>query len=109
MGSTIEIAKRNDAVVFTCNELAGYLSSKGIKTEECILAAEQPFHLENVKLTPAWHGCPIVEGSEVRYGGVACGFVIEVDGKKIYHSETPDSLWRCRCSRMKTSTWHFFQ
>ncbi|MCK9437663.1 MAG: MBL fold metallo-hydrolase, partial [Synergistaceae bacterium] len=33
MGSTVEIAKRNDAVVFTCNELAGYLSSKGIKTE----------------------------------------------------------------------------
>lgn len=33
MGSTVEIAKKNDAVVYTCNEMAGYLSSKGIKTE----------------------------------------------------------------------------
>ena len=86
MGSTVEIAKRNDAVVFTCNELAGYLSSKGIKTEGMHIGGRATFSFGKVKLTPAWHGCPIVDGSEVRYGGVACGFVIEVDGKKIYHS-----------------------
>ena len=86
MGSTIEIAKKNDAVVFTCNELAGYLSSKGIRTEGMHIGGRAAFTFGKVKLTPAWHGCPIVEGKEVRYGGVACGFVIGVDGKKIYHS-----------------------
>ena len=86
MGDTISIAQRTKAVVFTCNELAGYLSSKGIKTEGMHIGGRAVFSFGKVKLTPAWHGCPIVEGDEVRYGGVACGFVIEVDGKKIYHS-----------------------
>lgn len=86
MGSTIDIAKKNDAVVFTCNELAGYLSSKGIRTEGMHIGGRASFPFGKVKLTPAWHGCPIVEGEEIRYGGVACGFLIEVDGKKIYHS-----------------------
>ena len=86
MGDTISIAQRTKAVVFTCNELAGYLSSKGIKTEGMHIGGRAAFSFGKVKLTPAWHGCPIVEGDEVRYGGVACGFVIEVDGKKIYHS-----------------------
>ena len=86
MGDTISIAQRTKAVVFTCNELAGYLSSKGIKTEGMHIGGRAAFSFGKVKLTPAWHGCPIVEGDEVRYGGVACGFVIELDGKKIYHS-----------------------
>ena len=86
MGDTISIAQRTKAVVFTCNELAGYLSSKGIKTEGMHIGGRAVFSFGKVKLTPAWHGCPIVEGDEVRYGGVACGFVIELDGKKIYHS-----------------------
>ena len=86
MGDIISIAQRTKAVVFTCNELAGYLSSKGIKTEGMHIGGRAAFSFGKVKLTPAWHGCPIVEGDEVRYGGVACGFVIEVDGKKIYHS-----------------------
>lgn len=86
MGSTVEIAKKNDAVVYTCNEMAGCLSSKGIKTEGMHIGGRASFPFGRVKLTPAWHGCPIVEGKEVRYGGVACGFVIEVEGRKIYHS-----------------------
>jgi len=86
MGDTIEIAQRTKAVVFTCNELAGYLSSKGIKVEGMHIGGRAAFSFGKVKLTPAWHGCPIVEGDDVRYGGVACGFVIEVEGKKIYHA-----------------------
>ena len=39
-----------------------------------------------MKLTPAWHGDPIITEGNVRYGGVACGFVIEVDGRKVYHA-----------------------
>ncbi len=86
MGDTIKIAQRTNAVVFTCNELAGYLSLKGIKTEGMHIGGRAAFPFGKVKLTPAWHGCPIEEEGVVRYGGVACGFVIEVEGKKIYHS-----------------------
>ena len=87
IGSTIEIAKRLGSVVFTCNELAGFLSSKGIKTEGMHIGGRAPFSFGTVKLTPAWHGCPVFnEEGIAMYGGVACGFVIEVDGKKIYHA-----------------------
>jgi len=86
IGDTIEIAKRTNATVFTCNELACYLQSKGVKVEAMHIGGCANFPFGRVKLTPAWHGCPIVENGEIRYGGVACGFVIEVDGKKIYHA-----------------------
>lgn len=86
IGDTVETALRTGAVVFTCNELAGYLSSKGVKTEGMHIGGRAAFSFGRVKLTPAWHGCPVIEGDEVRYGGVACGFVIEVEGKKIYHA-----------------------
>lgn len=86
IGDTIAVAERCGSTVFTCNELAGWLASKGIKTEGMHIGGRASFDFGRVKLTPAWHGCPIYENGELRYGGVACGFVIEVGGKKIYHS-----------------------
>lgn len=86
LGDAIAIALRCGATIFTCNELAGWLSSQGIKTEGMHIGGRALFPFGRVKLTPAWHGCPITVGNEVRYGGVACGFVIEVEGKKLYHS-----------------------
>ena len=86
IGNTIEIAKRTGAAVFTCNELAGFLASKGVKTEGMHIGGRARFPFGRVKLTPAWHGCSVIEGGQTRYAGVACGFVIEVEGSKIYHA-----------------------
>lgn len=86
IGDAIEIAGRCGATIFSCNELAGWLGSKGLKTEGMHIGGRAQFPFGKVKLTPAWHGCPIQENGETRYGGVACGFVIEVEGKKIYHA-----------------------
>lgn len=86
VGDAVDIALRSKATVFTCNELAGWFSSKGIKSEGMHIGGRASFSFGRVKLTPAWHGCPIIEDNEMRYGGVACGFVIEVEGKKIYHA-----------------------
>ena len=86
IGSTIEIAKRCGATVFSCNELAAFLASKGVKVEGMHIGGRAKFPFGRVKLIPAWHGCPVIDGTETRYGGVACGFVIEVDGKKVYHA-----------------------
>ncbi|MEG1799993.1 MAG: metal-dependent hydrolase, partial [Synergistaceae bacterium] len=44
------------------------------------------FSFGKVKFVPAWHGMTAIVGGEVRYAGVACGMVIEVEGKKIYHA-----------------------
>lgn len=86
VGDAIEIAARCGATIFTCNELAGWLSAKGLKTEGMHIGGRAQFSFGKVKLTPAWHGCPIQENGDVRYGGIACGFVIEVEGKKVYHA-----------------------
>lgn len=86
IGDAVAIAQRCDATIFTCNEQAGWLAGKGLKTEGMHIGGRAPFPFGRVKLTPAWHGCPILENGEVRYGGVACGFVIEVEGKKVYHA-----------------------
>ena len=39
-----------------------------------------------VKLTPALHGSGIPTEDGMLYGGNPCGFVIEVNNKKIYHA-----------------------
>jgi L-ascorbate metabolism protein UlaG (beta-lactamase superfamily) len=39
-----------------------------------------------VKLTPAFHGSSVFEGGKMIYSDIPCGFLIEVDGKKIYHA-----------------------
>lgn len=86
LGDTVQIAKSTGAVVFTCNELGTHLASLGLKVEAMHIGGRAPFPFGKVKLTPAWHGSPIVYDGKFGYGGVACGFVIEVDGKKIYHA-----------------------
>lgn len=85
LGDTIDIAKRTGATIFTCNETAGWLASKGLKVQGMHIGGRARFPFGRVKLTPAWHGAPVIENG-VHYGGVACGFVIEVDGKKLYHA-----------------------
>jgi len=39
-------------------------------------------------MTPAWHGSGVQggEGEGMAYGGVAGGFLLEVDGRRIYHA-----------------------
>jgi L-ascorbate metabolism protein UlaG (beta-lactamase superfamily) len=44
------------------------------------------FDFGTVKMTPALHGSGIETIGGLIYGGNPCGFVIEVNGKKIYHA-----------------------
>jgi L-ascorbate metabolism protein UlaG (beta-lactamase superfamily) len=43
------------------------------------------FPFGRVKLTPAFHGSSMFDGGKLVYSDIPCGFLIEVDGKKIYH------------------------
>lgn len=86
IGSTVEIAKRCGAVVFAPTELASFLTPQGVKTENMQIGARAAFPFGRVKLTPAWHGNTITVDGKAEAAGLACGYVIEVDGKKLYHS-----------------------
>ena len=39
-----------------------------------------------IKLTPAWHGSGYGEECPLEYLGTPCGFLLNLDGKTIYHS-----------------------
>ena len=86
LGDTIQIAKRTGATVICTNELAKYLANEGLKTEGMHIGGRAPFPFGKVKLTPAFHGSSIFENGRMVYSDIPCGFLIEVDGKKIYHS-----------------------
>jgi L-ascorbate metabolism protein UlaG (beta-lactamase superfamily) len=85
LGDTVAIAKRTGAVVVATNELALYLESKGLKTEGMHVGGRSKFPFGRVKLTPAFHGSSLSEHGQVVCSDTPCGFLIEVDGKKIYH------------------------
>jgi L-ascorbate metabolism protein UlaG (beta-lactamase superfamily) len=86
LGDTVEIAKRCDATVVTNFELCHYLAGKGVKCSPMHVGGRTRFPFGRVKLTPAWHGSGIEEGEKMLYGGTPCGFLIEVEGKKLYHA-----------------------
>jgi L-ascorbate metabolism protein UlaG (beta-lactamase superfamily) len=86
LGDTLQIAKNTDAMVIANAEISAYLTSKGLKCHSMHIGGRYTFPFGRVKLTPAWHGSGITEGDQTLCGGTPCGFLIEVEGKKLYHA-----------------------
>ncbi len=86
LGDTLEIAKRTDALVIAPNELAKYCGMQGVKNHPMHIGGSYRFDFGRVKLTPAWHGSAVINDNEIIYTGTPCGFVVEIDGKYVYHA-----------------------
>ena len=86
IGDAISIAKKTGASVFATNELANYLQGKGLNTVGMHVGGRKRFDFGSVKLTAAFHGSSVFEENALVCSDTPCGFLIEVDGKKIYHS-----------------------
>lgn len=86
IGDCIELAKKCDATVITNHEIAHYLTKNGLKVHAMHIGGRFKFDFGTVKMTPALHGSGIEDGENMICGGNPCGFLIEIDGKKIYHS-----------------------
>lgn len=86
VGDTVEIAKRNDALVVALNELAIYLGRKGITTHGMNLGGAYEFDFGRVKYTQAFHGSSYEEedGTFI-YTGMPGGILFSAEGKTIYH------------------------
>ena len=84
VGDTVSIAKRTGATVISNYEIQTWLISQGVENAH-------PQHIGGgfdypwgrVKLTIAHHGSALPDGS---YGGNPCGFLLYIEGKKIYHA-----------------------
>lgn len=86
VGDTVEIAKRNDALVVAPHELANYMASKGLRTHPMHIGGAHEFEFGRVKFTQAFHGSSYTEpdGTTV-YTGMPAGILLTVEGKTIYH------------------------
>lgn len=86
IGDTITLARANNALVISNAEICGYLSSKGLNVHAMHIGGRHKFDFGTVKFTPALHGSSISTDNGNIEGGNPCGFVIEVNGKKVYHA-----------------------
>lgn len=78
-GDALEIAKDNDSLLISTAEIAGAAEQKGVKAHPMHIGGTKEFDFGKVRVTPALHGSGID-------GGLACGFVVDFHGKKVYHA-----------------------
>lgn len=78
-GDAEAIAKANDALVISTAEVAGKAGTAGCRTHAMHIGGSADMPFGKIRLTPAWHGSGIT-------GGLACGFIVELDGKRIYYA-----------------------
>lgn len=86
VGSAEKIASATGASIFGVNELATYFANRGFKTEGMHLGGRAKFPFGSVLMTIAFHGSSVWEDGRMTFSAMPCGFVIEVDGKKVYHA-----------------------
>jgi L-ascorbate metabolism protein UlaG (beta-lactamase superfamily) len=86
IGDAVEIAKTNNALIIANHEICAYLARFKVRTHSMHIGGRRKFDFGTVKMTNALHGSGISDGGNIICGGNPCGFVIEVEGKKIYHA-----------------------
>jgi L-ascorbate metabolism protein UlaG (beta-lactamase superfamily) len=87
VGDTVEIAKRNDALVITNADLATYLGWQGVRTHGMNIGGAYQFDFGKVKMTQAFHGSGYAtDGQQIIYGGMPAGVLVMAEGKTIYHA-----------------------
>jgi len=84
LGDTIDIAKRTDATVISNYEIQNWLVGQGIENvHPQHIGGGFDYPWGRLKLTIAQHGSALPDGT---YGGNPCGFLLYLEGKKIYHA-----------------------
>ncbi|MCM3650735.1 metal-dependent hydrolase [Metabacillus litoralis] len=87
VGDTVEIAKKNNALVIAPYELAVYIGKNDIKIHPMNIGGAYQFDFGTVKLTQAFHGSSYEEqDGTVVYTGMPSGVLLTVNGQTIYHA-----------------------
>jgi L-ascorbate metabolism protein UlaG (beta-lactamase superfamily) len=77
LGSAYEIAKSNNSLIISTNEIAVEASENGCNSHGMHIGGTYMFPFGKVRITPAFHGSGIS-------GGHACGFIVHLEDKVIY-------------------------
>ena len=83
LGSAIEISKQTGAEITAIFELANYCASKGALANGINFGGWMDYEWGRVVAVPAFHSSSTPEGI---YAGEPCGYIFEIDGKRVYHS-----------------------
>jgi L-ascorbate metabolism protein UlaG (beta-lactamase superfamily) len=84
VGDTVAIAKRTGAMTISNFEIQSWLLAQGVESAHPLhIGGGHDFPFGRVKLTIAHHGSALPDGS---YGGNPAGFLLTLDGIKIYHA-----------------------
>jgi L-ascorbate metabolism protein UlaG (beta-lactamase superfamily) len=87
VGDTVEIAKKNNALVIAPYELAVYIGKNDVKIHPMNIGGAYQFDFGTVKLTQAFHGSSYEEqDGTVVYTGMPSGVLLTVNGQTIYHA-----------------------
>lgn len=88
LGDTVELAKKNDALVIGTAEIAAYIGFQGVKkTHAMHIGGSYKFDFGRVKLTPAFHGSGFVTNdNQIIYLGMPAGVLFMAEGKTVYHA-----------------------
>lgn len=88
LGDTVDIAKRNNALVVAIADLATYLGWKGVNTHPLSIGGAYTFDFGKVKLTQAFHGSSFTEeeNQQIIYTGMPAGLLLTIENKIIYHA-----------------------
>ena len=94
LGDAIDIAKEKDIPITAVAELAAYCKKKGANSKPIGLGSWINFSWGRAVFVPAFHSSALPDG---KYGGVAAGIILDVDGVRIYHAGDT-----CLTGEMKT-------
>jgi L-ascorbate metabolism protein UlaG (beta-lactamase superfamily) len=87
VGDTVQLAKKNNALVVATFELATYLGWQGVNTYGMNIGGAHEFDFGKVKLTQAFHSSGYVtEDNQIIYLGMPTGILFTAEGKTIYHA-----------------------
>ena len=84
VGDAVAIAKRTGAMTISNFEIQNWFLNQGVENAHPLhIGGGFDFPFGRVKLTIAHHGSALPDGS---YGGNPAGFLLTLQGKKIYHA-----------------------
>ncbi|EQB20747.1 metal-dependent hydrolase [Dehalobacter sp. UNSWDHB] len=87
LGDAVELARLTGAVLISNFELCRYAETFGVRIHPMHIGGKHVFPFGTVKLTQAVHGSGIEQADGTcLYGGLACGFLLQLEGKRLYHA-----------------------
>lgn len=84
VGDTVSIAKRTGAIVISNFEIINWMTAQGVENTHAMnIGGKYVFDFGIVRQTLAFHSSTLPDGS---HGGCPTGFLLNIDGKMIYHA-----------------------